>query len=77
MVHTMVLNEERDAGRIKFQLVESQPLSAQAAYIMVVAVRSDRRREGIASDLIFHSVSKITMENLDVCAVRRDLTCTV
>ena len=69
MVHTMMLQAEREAGRILFQLVENQPFGAQAAYIMLLAVRSDRRREGIASDLVFHGVSKLAMANSDICAV--------
>ena len=69
LVHSMILSEEREAGRLKFQLVESQPFGAQAAYVMLLAVHSDHHRRGIASDLVFHGVSRLAMENPDICAV--------
>lgn len=74
VLHTMNVSDAKATGKLTFDLVERQKPSTLAAYILLLAVRPKSRRQGVASDLIYHSSlmlgSKLTAsEGDDLSAV--------
>lgn len=75
VMHTMNLSAAKASGKLPFDLLEAQGPRSTAAYILLLAVHPDSRRQGVASNLIYHGSlmlgTKLTAEEGDdLSAVR-------
>ena len=59
VLHTMLLAESKRSRQLTFDLIEKQGDDTLAAYILLLAVDQDYRRQGVASDLIYNGTMRL------------------
>ena len=69
VLHTMNLADARRDKQLSFDVLQEQNPDTLAAYVMLLAVDPDARREGIATELVWRGVRALVQQQLPIGAV--------